>query len=320
MAERLGITALLPPELIFSCDAHPIDLNNFVPRTNLSPKSKLCAWTAIWRDLVLNKRIVIDKLAVVAGGDCHNALVDGEKVALQGIPTHYFFYPFDHDEGYLEGQFTALRDFLGGIKDDTMFKAVKEIKELGLELDRKRSEGKISSSEAFKLLVSFSDLEGDFNMFKSKVSYLLKSVKSIESPFIESDTPRVALLGVPPIHPDFHEVASSLNIHIVFDELPFEFVRLSGTNIMELAQNYSDYTFARDIEFRLDFLDNELEKRKIDGIVHYTQFACHHMLEDEILRNHFDHPILTVQGDLPRCTPEQLKLRLEAFAECLSRR
>lgn len=320
MAKRLGITALLPPELIFSCDVHPFDLNNFVPRTNLSPKSKLCAWTAIWRDLVLNKRIVIDKLAVVAGGDCHNALVDGEKVALQGIPTHYFFYPFDNNEGYLEGQLTALRDFLGGIKNDTMFKAVKEIKELGLELDRKRSMGKVSSSEAFRILVSFSDLEGDINMFKSKVSSLLGSLRNLNSSIIDGNAPRVALLGVPPIHPDFHEVASSLNIHIVFDELPFEFVRLSGTSMKELAQNYSEYTFARDIEFRLDFLDSELEKRKIDGIVHYTQFACHHMLEDEILRDHFDHPILTVQGDLPRSTPEQIKLRLEAFVECLSRR
>jgi len=52
-------------------------------------------------------------------------------------------------------------------------------------------------------------------------------------------------------------------------------------------------------------------------VIHYTQFACHHTLEDEIFRDYLDYPFLTVQGDLPGPTPEQLKLRLEAFSEML---
>ncbi|TKY91178.1 MAG: 2-hydroxyacyl-CoA dehydratase, partial [Candidatus Methanomarinus sp.] len=58
-------------------------------------------------------------------------------------------------------------------------------------------------------------------------------------------------------------------------------------------------------------------KRRVDGVIHYTQFACHHTLEDEIFRDYLDYPFLTVQGDLPGPTPEQLKLRLEAFSEML---
>ncbi|MDL5504092.1 MAG: hypothetical protein QSU88_12850, partial [Candidatus Methanoperedens sp.] len=42
---------------------------------------------------------------------------------------------------------------------------------------------------------------------------------------------RVALIGVPPIFHDFHDVAEDLGLAVVFDELPFEFIRHSGTDI-----------------------------------------------------------------------------------------
>jgi len=54
------------------------------------------------------KRNEVDSLVVVAGGDCHNALVDGQKAAMSGIPTHFFFYPFDGDPQYLELQLHRL--------------------------------------------------------------------------------------------------------------------------------------------------------------------------------------------------------------------
>ena len=92
--KRIGITALLPPELVYACGAVPVDLNNFVPVSTCHPASKLCAWTAIWRDMLVSGKMELDGIGIVAGGDCHNALVDGEKVAMSGIPAHYFFYPF----------------------------------------------------------------------------------------------------------------------------------------------------------------------------------------------------------------------------------
>jgi len=128
---------------------------------------------------------------------------------------------------------------------------------------------------------------------------------------------RIALIGVPPIFPDFHEVAQSLDLQVVFDELPYEFIRHSGTDIPEIARDYCNYTFARPLDFRIEFLRKELEKRHVNGVIHYTQFACHHMLEDEVIRSRLDYPILTIQGDLPGKTPEQIKLRLEAFREAL---
>ncbi|UCG69057.1 MAG: 2-hydroxyacyl-CoA dehydratase [Thermoplasmata archaeon] len=307
----VGITALVPPELIFACGKKPCDINNFVPNSVIQPTRKLCAWTAIWREMLLRKELSLDYLVVVAGGDCHNALVDGQKVAMSGLKTFYFFYPFEEEKDYLKEQLEGLSTFMGGIADSEMFEKVKYLKRRALELEKKRIEGKIPSDKAFKILVSTSDLKGDLDHFEKTLMNLQEENVDYES--------RVALLGVPPIYQDFHEVMASLGLHVVYDELPYEFARLSGRDIDELAGNYCEYTFARKLDFRMDFIEKELAKRKIDGIIHYTQYSCHHLLEDDMLRNRLDYPFLTIQGDLPGRTSEQAKIRLEAFSEMLTK-
>lgn len=309
---KTGITALVPPELIYACGGEPFDVNNVIPASKKYPRNKLCAWTAIWKEMLVNREIRIDSLVVVAGGDCHNALVDGQKAAMSGLPTHFFFYPFDGDPEYMESQMYGLSEFLGGIRHQGRFKEISDLKKLGQEIDRKRCCGRISPVEAFRILISFSDLRGDPGLFERAI----KAVK--EGDFGLNN--RVALIGVPPIYHDFHEAAQSLGLHIVFDELPYEFIRHKGDDIKGIARSYCNYTFARPLGMRIGFLQRELEKRKVDGVIHYTQFACHHMLEDEVLRKELDYPMLTLQGDLPGSTPQQIKLRLEAFREMLERR
>src|SRR4030066_225992 len=76
-----GITALVPPELIFGAGWYPTDINNWIPGSDARPRSKLCAWTASWREAILNDELELDALVVVAGGDCHNALADGQSAA-----------------------------------------------------------------------------------------------------------------------------------------------------------------------------------------------------------------------------------------------
>lgn len=307
----VGITALVPPELIFACGKKPCDVNNFVPKSTIQPASKLCSWTAIWRDLIIKKELFLDYLVVVAGGDCHNALVDGQKVAMSGFPTFYFFYPFEDDIRYLRSQLEKLSSFLGGVEDKGAFEEVARIKRIALELERKRVEGRISAKKVFDLMVSLSDMRGDLKNFKIAIGDVQEEDISYES--------RIALLGVPPIYRDFHEVLASLGLHVVFDELPYEFARLTGNDIDDLAKNYCNYTFSRELEFRIDFLKKELKKRKVDGVIHYTQFACHHLLEDDVLRNRLNYPFLTIQGDMPKKTPGPVRLRLEAFSEMLSK-
>ncbi len=113
----IGITALIPPELIYSKGKIPQDINNIVPTLAQYPKNKLCAWTALWRDAVIKRELDIDKLIVVAGGDCLNAVVDGERIEKSGIETFYFFYPFNGSTKLLKDELLRLSDFLDNKKE-----------------------------------------------------------------------------------------------------------------------------------------------------------------------------------------------------------
>jgi benzoyl-CoA reductase/2-hydroxyglutaryl-CoA dehydratase subunit BcrC/BadD/HgdB len=308
----IGITALVPAEVIYSCGEAALDLNNFVPNSKLEPEEKLCAWTAIWRELVLRGEVKIDKLVVVAGGDCYNALVEGEKVELAGKPTHYFTYPFDGDSKVMQEELNALAEFLGGIKEEA-FDEVAELKKLALEIHEMRCNGEVGAEKGFLIEVSGSDLMGSLEKYRSAIEEVKEEEVDYEY--------RVALLGIPPIYPDFHAFLQEVGMHVVFDEMPFEFIRHSGKNLKEVARSYANYTFAGHIKHRLRFLESQLRRHRVDAIIHFQQFACHHKLEDRILRDYLyeklGYPYMTIEADLPSPTPQQARLRLEAFAERL---
>lgn len=312
MPNTVGITALVPPELVYACGCSSLDINNFVPQTNYHPRDKLCAWTAIWRDLALENQIRMDKLVVVTGGDCNNAIVDGEKLERHGIETHYFSYPFDGSQSIMGEEISKLADFLGNDIDHDLMEQIARIKRKALAVDKKRTAGKVGSKEGFSILVSGSDLGGDPLSYASRMD-------NIEETNVPYDY-RVALLGTPPIYRDFHGYLQDLGLHVVFDEMPFEFINHTGNDLDSISASYSEYTFARNITFRLASLKEELKNRKVDGVIHFHQFSCHHKLEDPILREALlgdGYAYISIEADLPQNTPEQAKLRLEAFKEML---
>jgi benzoyl-CoA reductase/2-hydroxyglutaryl-CoA dehydratase subunit BcrC/BadD/HgdB len=309
----VGITALVPPEIVYATGNVPIDINNYVPKSKIAPRDKLCAWTAIWRDLALRGKITLDKLVVVAGGDCNNATVDGEKLELSGIDTHYFTYPFDGSTKLMKEEVLKLVNFLGNSYEKKIFKDVDALKKTARDVDALRVKGRIGSEEGFNIEISGSDLAGVLELFRRKMEDLPS--RKIDYEY------RVALLGTPPIYTDFHRFLDSIGLHVVYDEMPYEFIRLGGVSIDALAKNYAEYTFARNISLRIKMIEQELKKRRVDAVIHFHQFACHHKLEDPILRDSLNrtrgYPYISIEADLPSKTPQQTRLRLEAFKERL---
>jgi hypothetical protein len=149
--------------------------------------------------------------------------VEGQKAAMSGIPTHFFFYPFDGGSLYMESQLQRLSEFLGGIKCPVNFKEIRELKKQGKILDKKRCCGKLSSSEAFKILISFSDLAGDLAGFSRMISSLEETDIDLRN--------RIALISASDIR--IFMKSNSLGPHIVFDELPHEFPMTWGTIIVK---------------------------------------------------------------------------------------
>ncbi|MCK4777643.1 MAG: 2-hydroxyacyl-CoA dehydratase, partial [Actinomycetia bacterium] len=86
----------------------------------------------------------------------------------------------------------------------------------------------------------------------------------------------------------------------------------------DMIERYINYTFPYDIYFRLKDIEEEIAKRNIDGIIHYTQSFCFRSLHDIIVRKKLNIPIITIEGDKPSALDERTKIRLRTFIEMLS--
>jgi len=129
------------------------------------------------------------------------------------------------------------------------------------------------------------------------------------------DGVRIGFIGVPPIVTDLYQFIEDIGGHVVYNETQRQF----SMPFMELdiVERYRSYTYPYGIFSRLNDIKTEIKKRDIKGIIHYVQAFCYRVMEDVILRQVLDCPILTIEGELPRPLDARLRLRLEAFVEML---
>ncbi len=320
---NVGLTYLVPPELIFNEGCRPVDVNNWVKGFNNISSAKLCAWTASWRDIILEHEEVLDALVVV-GGHCQNSLTDAEMLKLNtNIKIHHTFYPYDGDADYLQNELRKLSEFISSIKNEKkqtngdVFSLVKTAKHLAKKLDALRVEKIFDPSPVYRYLASCIDLDGNLNEFIERGEKLLLMTNDLEEPENRESYKSVGLIGVPPIINDIHRVCYEIGLHIVFDEFPYECIDYYGDNVEQLSRQYAKLTFTRPIEHRIKKLKKILDERNCRGLIHNTQFGCHHILDDKMLRESLDIPVLTIQSDRPRSCDRQILLRLEAFYESI---
>jgi benzoyl-CoA reductase/2-hydroxyglutaryl-CoA dehydratase subunit BcrC/BadD/HgdB len=62
-----------------------------------------------------------------------------------------------------------------------------------------------------------------------------------------------------------------------------------------------------------------LEKRRIDGIIHYVQAFCYRGIGDIIFRGVFKLPMLTLEGNDSFFLTRHIETRIEAFIDMLKR-
>ncbi|RLA77665.1 MAG: 2-hydroxyacyl-CoA dehydratase, partial [Deltaproteobacteria bacterium] len=72
--------------------------------------------------------------------------------------------------------------------------------------------------------------------------------------------------------------------------------------------------------FRLQDIKAEIERRQIDGLIHYVQAFCFRQIQDVLLRREVRVPVLTLEGDRPGPLDARTLLRLESFLEMLRQR
>ncbi|PLX45553.1 MAG: 2-hydroxyglutaryl-CoA dehydratase [Deltaproteobacteria bacterium] len=322
--ERIGITTSIPVEAIFASGAIPVDLNNIFitspERRGWVENAEIagfpptcCGW--IKGIYSAAKSSDISSVVTVMAGDCSNTHALAEIWQHEGLKTIPFAFPYDRSRAALEGEVERLCARLG-----TDLEAAREAKkqldplrELAMEVDRLSwEENRVTGFESHLHQVSASDFCSDPKLYAETLSAFIAEAKGRE-PFRESV--RLGFIGVPTIYDDFYEHLESMGARVVFNETQRQFsLPYVGEDLIDA---YLKFTYPYDVFARIADIKREIERRRIDGIIHYVQSFCFRQMEDMLFRKLLGVPVVTIEGDRPMPLDARTKTRLEAFVEML---
>jgi benzoyl-CoA reductase/2-hydroxyglutaryl-CoA dehydratase subunit BcrC/BadD/HgdB len=321
----VGITTTVPVEVVYAAGWVPVDLNN-VFITDESPATlveeaelagyprNLCAWIKGIYSTVL-KHQDIRTLIAVTQGDCSNTHALMETLQLAGVEVIPFAYPYDRDADLLTLSIEKLIAYFG-----TDWPAVREAKE---RLDRARrpvweldrltwQENRVGGWDNHIYQVSTSDFNGDPEQFTREVEDFL--VQAREAPSRGKEL-RLGYIGVPPIVGELYGYLEERGARVVYNETQRQFTMpFPGAGLVE---QYRLYSYPYSIFYRLEDINREARRRSLDGIIHYAQSFCFRQIEDLIIRQKLDLPVLTLEGDKPSRLDARTKMRLDVFLDML---
>jgi len=322
----IGFTTTIPVEVVFAAGYTPCDLNNifitdenpgrFIERAEGDgfPKS-MCNWVKGIYGVIMEN--LIDTVITVMEGDCSNTQALAEILRYRGICTIPFSFPYDRDRQVLSREIDKLMKELG-TDSQILMNVETEIRETRKALatidEMTWKDGLVSGAENHLWLVQSSDMLGDYGKYsKAANAFIAEAAGRNKIAGV-----RLGYIGVPPILPDLYEFVESIGGCVVYNETQRQFSLPYGTN--DIVERYLRYTYPYGIFARLEDIKEEIQKRHIQGIIHYVQAFCYRAIEDVILRDVLEIPILSVEGDLPKSIDTRTKLRVEAFIEMLSGR
>jgi benzoyl-CoA reductase/2-hydroxyglutaryl-CoA dehydratase subunit BcrC/BadD/HgdB len=160
--------------------------------------------------------------------------------------------------------------------------------------------------------VSCSDFNGNVEQFEQNVDEFLLQTKS--APECAEEL-RLGFIGVPPIFTDLYTYFEKMGARIVFNEVQRQFAMPFA--VEDIVEQYRLYTYPYGVFGRIEDIQAEIERRNLDGLVHYVQSFCFRQIEDMIFRQKLDIPILTIEGDKPGKIDARTKLRIDSFLEML---
>lgn len=324
--KKIGLTTTVPAEVLIAAGYTPVDLNNIfitskdylkyidIAERDGFPKS-LCTWIkGIYGACLEND---IKEIVGVVEGDCSNTKALIGVLELRGIKVYPFSFPHGHKAEAVEQEIkTFMNTFNVTIEEvEATRKRLNEIRALAKEFDElSYIHNKVTGFENHLYQVSLSDFNGDIDVFEADLKKIISDIKNREP---INRKLRLGYIGVPPMTCDIYEFVEQFDANFVYNEVQREFAFPRADKASNIFQQYYDYTYPYDTEFRIQELKKQIKERKLDGIIHYTQAFCYRAVEDIVLKEKLDIPILNIEGDKLNILDARTKLRLEAFLDML---
>ncbi len=322
---EVGLTTTIPVEVILAAGEVPVDLNNvfitdpdpegLVREAELAgyPRSA-CGWIKGIYTTVL--RSGIGRVVAVTQGDCSQTHALMETLEAAGVEIIPFAYPYDRDRVLLEQQMLRFMDRFGvdWQQAEEVRTELKPIRELVSAIDKLTwQEGKVSGTENHYWQVCCSDFNRDAAVFYQQAQQFYKEAQQRPA---RNAALRLGYIGVPPIITDLYEFIESRDTQVVYNEVQRQFTMIDGLE-EDLLTQYQRYTYPYDVFGRIEDINRQVAQRRLDGIIHYTQTFCFREIEDVLIRQRVNCPVLTIQGERPAPLDARNKLRIEAFIETL---
>ena len=179
-------------------------------------------------------------------------------------------------------------------------------------LDKLTIDGLVTGFENHLYLVSSSDFNSDLEKYEKDLDNFIEKASS-RNPV--NKKVRIGCVGVPTINPSMYDFIEDKNCKIVFNEVQRQF-SIPSTNPDYVAR-YIEYTYPYTIMDRIKDIKEQIINRQIDGIIHYVQSFCYRQIQDIILKQNLDVPVLTIEGDTPGELDNRTKIRIDSFIEML---
>ena len=329
---KIGLTTTVPVEVIYAAGEVPVDLNNiFISDANAMKQVEsaelagfprnVCGWIkGLYSTALSNPEI--KRIVAVTQGDCSNTHALMETWEVKGLGIIPFAFPYDRDRDMLKLQIEKLGTALGASWDEVLKqkKRLDPIRALAWEIDRLTwEENRVSGFENHLYQVSCSDFNSDPERFAREMEDFIREARQRE-PFPEklktrsgkkAREIRLGFIGVPPIFPELYNFLEGQGARVVFNEVQRQFSMPFTTG--DVVEQYRLYTYPYQVFQRIEDIKREAERRGLDGIIHYTQSFCYRQIEDLIIRQKLDYPILTLEGENPTGLDARSKMRIEAF-------
>jgi benzoyl-CoA reductase/2-hydroxyglutaryl-CoA dehydratase subunit BcrC/BadD/HgdB len=328
MSNRIGITTTVPIEVLLAAGYQPVDLNNvFISDPDPERLIRIaerdgfplncCSWIKGIYGVCIDSDI--DTVLCVTTGDCSNTIMLMEVLKLKGFNTIPFAYPGKPDVRLAQRSLESLAENLGTTLEEAseVRDKLKPCRKLAHELDRLTWQAGLASGfENHLWLVSASDFNQDYHKYASDVQELIDSCYQRKA--YPGDMLRLAYIGVPAVFgQDLYRYLERNGARVVFNEIQRQFTMPEPGD--SLAEQYCNFTYPYSIYHRVKDIANQIEQRRIDGIIHYVQAFCHRGIGNIIFRAELNLPMLTLEGNDDFLLTQHTRTRVEAFIDILKR-
>lgn len=325
MMRRVGITTTVPVEVVYAAGCVPVDLNNiFITSPDAAQRvaeaerqgfpRTACGWIkGIYASVLRGE---VDAVIAVVEGDCSQTQAMAEALQVEGVEIIPFSYPHDRDRELLRMHIEKLMNRLGATWDETMrWKSrLDAIRRKAHRLDELSwTRGTVTSADNHYYQVCCSDFNSDPDQFSADLDAAIARAEAAQESL---NLIRLGYVGVPPILTDLYDDIERLGARVIFNEVQRQFTMPFDTD--DLIEQYALYTYPYDIFGRIEDMRAEIARRRISGLIHYTQSFCFRQIQDMIIRREIDLPILTIEGEFPAQLDERTKVRLQGFVEMLT--